>query len=296
VADENSIGVLVINARNPRHFLAEEIRLLQLMANQAAIAIERARLREEEIQRQKLDEELAVGKQIQISLLPKSCPVVPGWQFCDIYRPARQVGGDLYDFFELPGEHGRLGLVIGDVADKGVPAALFMGVSRTLLRSAALVGRDPGHTLERANRLLFQESHSDLFLSAFYGILETRSGRFTFANAGHNRPLWYQSGSGEAQELKSAGMVLCVLEDISLAEKSIDVDRGDSLIFYTDGVTEAMNANHEEFGEDRLKSVVEKNANGKAEQILGAIVEAVEDFARGMDQSDDFTLFVVKRS
>ncbi|MCI0576572.1 MAG: SpoIIE family protein phosphatase [Chloroflexi bacterium] len=293
LVEGRSIGTLVIDTRQPRTFTEDEIRFLQLMANQAALAIEKARLHQEEIKRMRLEEELSVGRQIQLSLLPKSSPVAPGWEFCDIYQAARQVGGDFYDFFELP--DGRMGLVIADVADKGVPAALFMGVSRSLIRGAALAGRGPAAALERANFLIQKESQADLFLSAFYGILNLESGQLVYANAGHNPPLLYRPATGEFQKLSAEGIVLSVLEQITLEEKVVDLQPGDVAVFYTDGVTEAMAAGYEEFGEERLRVAIEANASGNAKHILWSIVNAVNAFTHTIEQSDDFTLFVVKR-
>jgi sigma-B regulation protein RsbU (phosphoserine phosphatase) len=295
VVDGQSTGVLAIHMRETRQFRNDEIRFLQLMANQAAIALEKARLHEDEIRRQRQDEELLLGQEIQLSLLPKSCPTPEGWDFCDIYQAARQVGGDFYDYFELPGTSDRLGLVIGDVADKGVPAALFMGVSRTIIRSAAHSEESPAHALELANRLILEESQSGLFLSAFYAILDTHNGRLTFSNAGHNPPLWFRAATQEIQELSTDGMILCVLDDISLEEKTIFIDSSDVLVFYTDGVTEAMNIQLEEFGAARLHDALAASAHMSAADVLATIVNAVEEFTEKMEQSDDFTLFTVKR-
>jgi sigma-B regulation protein RsbU (phosphoserine phosphatase) len=295
VAQENSLGVLAIHSRVQRRFDDEEIRFLQLMANQAAIAIEKARLQQDEIARQKLEKELAVGRQIQLSLLPKSCPIIPGWEFCDIYKAARQVGGDLYDFFELPGQPGLLGLVIADVSDKGVPAALFMGISRTLIRSAALSGVSPLMALEEANQRILSESETGFFLSAFYGILDIETGRLIFSNAGHNPPLVYRSGSGEFLSLSTDGIVLGVLDQIALEESEVTFSPADLLICFTDGVTEAMNADLEEFGLGRLQEAIAVCADGSASEVLESIVSAVENFTGQADQFDDFTLFVVKR-
>jgi sigma-B regulation protein RsbU (phosphoserine phosphatase) len=295
VAQENSLGVLAIHSRIQRRFDNEEIRFLQLMANQAAIAIEKARLQQDEIARQKLEKELAVGRQIQLSLLPKSCPIIPGWEFCDIYKAARQVGGDLYDFFELPGQPGLLGLVIADVSDKGVPAALFMGISRTLIRSAALSGVSPLMALEEANQRILSESETGFFLSAFYGILDIETGRLIFSNAGHNPPLVYRSGSGEFLSLSTDGIVLGVLDQIALEESEVTFSPADLLICFTDGVTEAMNADLEEFGLGRLQEAIAVCADGSATEVLESIVSAVENFTGQADQFDDFTLFVVKR-
>lgn len=295
VAQENSLGVLAIHSRVQRRFDDEEIRFLQLMANQAAIAIEKARLQQDEIARQKLEKELAVGRQIQLSLLPKSCPIIPGWEFCDIYKAARQVGGDLYDFFELPGQPDLLGLVIADVSDKGVPAALFMGISRTLIRSAALSGVSPLMALEEANQRILSESETGFFLSAFYGILDIETGRLIFSNAGHNPPLVYRSGSGEFLSLSTDGIVLGVLDQIALEESEVTFSPADLLICFTDGVTEAMNADLEEFGLGRLQEAIAVCADGSASEVLESIVSAVENFTGQADQFDDFTLFVVKR-
>jgi sigma-B regulation protein RsbU (phosphoserine phosphatase) len=250
---------------------------------------------DEEIRRQRLEEELEVGREIQLSFLPLACPVIPGWQICAIYQAAHQVGGDFYDFFDVPGETTKLGMVIADVADKGVPAALFMALGRTLIRSTGLSGRTPGAALTRANELILKDTQTDLFLSAFYGILETGSGRFSYANAGHNRPLWWQASSGRTEELAAHGIVLGILENIELEEREIQMASGDFLVFYTDGVNEAVNMDEEEFGLERLTAVIAANAEGTAEKILWAIVDAVNDFTANTAQYDDFTLFVVKR-
>lgn len=290
-----SIGTLVIQSREARNFSEDEIRFLQLLANQAAIAIENTRLHQEDLVRQRMEEELAIGRQIQLSLLPKSCPSVEGWLFCDAYKAAREVGGDFYDFFEIPDKPGSIGLVIADVSDKGVPAALFMGVSRTLIRSAALSGKDPASTLQAANKLILAESESGLFLSAFYGILDTNSGQLAFANAGHNPPLWYSASDRLITRLSAKGIVLCVLDEISLEKRHVKINFDDVIVFYTDGVTEAFNLDYEEFGEERLRDVIARNAGRSAAEILNAIVDAVEDFSGDQDQNDDLTLFVVKR-
>lgn len=293
VVDDKSIGVLMINTRQPRLLNEDELRFVRLMGNQAAIAIENARLHRQEIQRQRLEEELAVGQQIQHSMLPDSCPLISGWELCSTYQPARLVGGDFYDFFHLS-DH-RLGLVIADVAGKGVPAALFMALSRTTIRTVAAAGGGPATTLAEANSLLIKDSHSKMFLSAFYALIETDTGRLTYASAGHNWPLWWQAERSQCESLSAKGILLGVLDEISLEEQSIQVAPGDTVVFYTDGVTEAMNANHELFGEERLQATVAANAAAGATQTMAAIVEAVQDFTGNVPQSDDFTLCVMKR-
>jgi len=295
VVDGRSIGVLMIDMRQPRLWDQDEVRFLRLMANQAAIAIEQARLHREEIERQRLEQELAVGRQIQLSMLPEGRPAVPGWAFDAFYQPARQVGGDFYDFFELPGEPGRLGVVIADVADKGVPAALMMALSRAVIRAAALEDRGPAATLRQANQLILKDSRDSLFVTAFYAVLDTGSGRLTYANAGHNRPLWLRLGTGEVQELAARGIALGAIEDAELEERAIDVAPGDVLVLYTDGVTEAMDAEGEPFGVGRLRQVVAAHPQASPEQVVAAVEGAVSDFTGGAPQSDDIALFVVRR-
>lgn len=297
VAEDRAIGTLVIDHREPRLLDEDDLRFLRLMANQAAIAIETARLHQEEIKRQRLEEELAVARQIQLSLLPEACPVVPGWEFCATYRAARLVGGDFYDFIDLPGEPSRLGLVIADVSGKGVPAALFMSLCRTMIRTTAFSGRNPASALMRANTLIMKDSQTRLFLSAFYANLDVVNGRLIYANAGHNWPLWFRAGSGECEELSASGIILGAFEDINLEERRIDVAPGDVLVLYTDGVTEAMTAAGQQFGQERLEAVVAGNAYADASGILDAVVDAVDAFVGDTSgaQADDFTLLIIKR-
>ncbi len=295
VVDGRSIGVLMMDMRQPRLLNEDEVRFLRLMANQAAIAIEKARLHQEEIRRQRMERELAIGREIQLGLLPKDTPVVPGWEFAAIYRAARQVGGDFYDFIELPGKPHQLGLVIADVADKGVPAALMMALSRTMVRTAAADGRSPSAALKLANELILRHTRTDLFVAASYAMLDVQNGRLTYANAGHSRPLWLQSGSGEVQELAARGIILGSFEDIELEEREIEVAPGDVLLFHTDGVTEAMDSDGQPFGQGRLRQAVEAIPDASAQHILSAVVDAVNAFSGDVPQSDDLTLVVVKR-
>jgi len=290
------LGALeIVNKVQIGYFDDDDLDLLTSFAAQAAIAIARARLYQQELEQQRLEKELAVARRIQLDMLPKHCPVVPGWQSAVFYQPARLVGGDFYDFFELPGEPGRWGMVIADVADKGVPAALFMALSRTMIRTSALAGRSPVAALLGANQLILDDSSGDLFLTVFYAELDTRNGRLTYANAGHHRPLWWQSATHEIHELAALGIVLGALETIDLEECTIAVMPGDAILFYTDGVTDAMDSAGQLFGAERLRQVVATHAAASAQQLLAAVVQAVHDFRGTAPQSDDLTVFVVKR-
>lgn len=253
------------------------------------------RLLDEEIKRQRLEEELAIGRQIQLSLLPARFPEIPGWEFAAVYRAARQVGGDLYDFITSSDDPGRLSIVIADVTGKGIPAALFMAFSRTIIRAESKTDRSPAALLQQVNQFILQDIHYRLFLSAFYATLDSDSGCLVYANGGHDRPLWQHSGSGEIEPLPAAGLLLGVFQNVRLEEREIVVAPGDLLIFYTDGVTEARNAAGELFGEERLRETIAAGAGSSADELLQAIVTAVEDFTGATPQADDFTLVVVKR-
>jgi serine phosphatase RsbU (regulator of sigma subunit) len=295
VAEGRSVGALLLNRRQPHMLDEQEVRLLRLMANQAALAIEKARLHQQEVERQLLGKELELAQEIQLSLLPKVLPEVAGWEFSAYYQPARQVGGDFYDLFEMPGEPQRLGMVIADVSGKGVPAALFMALSRTLIRTAALEGSRPPIALDRANEQIRKENRSGQFVSVCYSMLDVQSGHLIFANAGHNLPLWVKGNSGQVRELVAPGIVLGVLEEIKLTEGEIDLAPGDLLIFYTDGVNESMDFSREQFGEERLQEVVGNLAHASSRQVIEAVVDAVKAHTRDVPPSDDITMLVVKR-
>lgn len=300
VVDGLSIGTLAIDSREPRRFTETELRLLRLMANQAAIAIEQARLHQEEIRRQRIEEELAVGRQIQLSMLPDTCPMLEGWDFASDYQAASQVGGDFYDFFPLPGEPGRWGLAIADVSDKGVPAALFMALSRTTIRNVALRGRSPAEVLTWANRFIQEDSQADMFLTAFYAELDSRYESLVYANAGHNPPFFWQASTGRFSELSARGIALGVLEDIQMEERVTIFEPGDVLIMYTDGITEATNTNMEEFGTERLRAaaaaLLQATPAATSNEIVTAIKTAVNDFTGSLLPQDDMTLFVIKHT
>lgn len=300
IADGMSRGAMVVDAREPRQFDETEIRFLQLMANQAAIAIENARLQYEEIQRTRMERELALGRQIQQSMLPKSCPEIPGWDLAAAYESARQVGGDFYDLFELPDEPGSWGIVIADVSDKGVPAALFMVLSRTTIRNAALPSRPPADALLQTNRYIRDDSQSDMFLSAFYAVLRTRTGRIGYCNAGHNPPLWWRASEQSFQRLRADGIVLGVLEHIELEEHWIEMAPGDFLILYTDGVTEAVNERLEEFGAARLETAVARaitrDPDISAQGVVDIILQTVQRHSGVLPRQDDTTLCIIKRA
>jgi sigma-B regulation protein RsbU (phosphoserine phosphatase) len=302
-AGEKVLGVVVLGrAAGSASFTAGDEKLLLVLASQAGVALERARLHEQETRRLQLEQELAVARRIQLSLLPQSPPQVPGWTFAATYEAARQVGGDFYDFV-APGrpEDGgrRLGLVIADVTGKGVPAALVMAYSRAVVRAEAAAGSSPGEVLSNTNQVIMRDRQSRLFLSAFYTELDLDSGTMTYANAGHDAPLlvrWAGGANGiGVSELEARGVVLGAFADMGLEEKSAALAPGDLVVLYTDGVTEARNSARELFGEERLRAVVAQSAAGGAQSVIASVTAAVAEFTAGEEQADDLTMVVVQR-
>ena len=297
LAGERTLGAIVLGRLSEKTiFTAGDMKLLMALAGQASIALETIRLHLGEIKKQRLEEELAISRQIQLSLLPDAPPSVPEWEFAALYQAAHQIGGDLYDFIQLPEQPNKLGLVIADVAGKGIPAALFMAFCRTIIRMEAMTDNSPVRVMERTNQLIIQDSRSHLFLTAFYAILDLQNGKLVYANGGHDPPFWFRAKKRECQELISHSKLLGLFNNIYLEERQIMIAPGDILVFYTDGITEARNSHGEFFGEERLESSIIANNEASAQDILQNILYATNEFIGNARQSDDFTLFVIKRT
>lgn len=244
---------------------------------------------------EKMTQELVVAGQIQASFLPAELPDVPGWQMAVSLEPAREASGDFYDLIELP--NGRLGLVIADVADKGMGAALYMALSRTLIRTYALEhDSSPERALSAANHRILADTTTDLFVTVFYAILDTDTGRMSYCNAGHNPPYLLR---GKREEppfgLKRTALPLGIMEESSWESCEVQLEPGDVLAMYTDGVTEAQDEDEEFFGEERLLQILQANVKRSAEVIEEKVVTAVYDFAGDAPQFDDITMMVVAR-
>ena len=243
-----------------------------------------------------LEEELRIARQIQLSLLP-ACPVAPGYTFDAKYLPAREVSGDFYDFLYHALPEGRLELVIGDVTGKGIPAALMMAHSRAVVRAEALRAESPAELLVQANRILTGDHMARLFLSALYARLDISSGLVTYANAGHDHPLLIRGGSGEVHELDAPGVILGAFRRIQLEDCLVQLAPTDTLVFYTDGVTEARNGSGELFGDERLVEAARRGARaGDALAVSRTILDALSAFTERAPQADDLTLVVVQRT
>ncbi|HUG48747.1 MAG TPA: GAF domain-containing SpoIIE family protein phosphatase [Candidatus Limnocylindria bacterium] len=297
-AGEKVLGAVILGRSGNRPmFTAGDEKLLLGLASQAGIALERAWLHERETRRLQLEEELAVAHRIQLTLLPSATPVVPGWDFAATYRAARQVGGDFYDFLDHRLAEGRFGLVIADVTGKGVPAALMMAYTRAVLRAESMAGHSVVRVLENTNRLMVQERQSRPFLSALYAEIELDSGRLEFASAGHDAPLWVAAGGRATRLLEAPGVILGAFQRTGLEARSLTLDPGDVVVFYTDGVTEARDVDRQLFGDERLEqaAVAAVAAGGSAESVLESLISAVADFTAGAEQSDDLTIVVARR-
>src|SRR5919202_1668770 len=238
VSQGELIGLLGLGPRrSEQDYSADDRALLTALATQAAPALRIAQLvRERQAQaqeRERLEQELRVARFIQQTLLPKELPVLPGWEVATHYQPAREVGGDFYDFLTLP--DGRLGLIVGDVTDKGVPAALVMATTRSVLRGAIGQVVSPGRVLERANDLLCPDIPPNMFVTCLYAILDPANGQLQFANAGHDLP-YHRRRDGTVAELRATGMPLGLMPGMRYEEKEIMLEAGDELLFYSDGL------------------------------------------------------------
>jgi serine phosphatase RsbU (regulator of sigma subunit)/anti-sigma regulatory factor (Ser/Thr protein kinase) len=296
VSQGELVGLLNLGPRlSQQDYSTDDRRLLDNLATQAAPALRVAQLvREQQAQaraRERVDQELRVARLIQQTLLPRELPALPGWQLAAYYQPARAVGGDFYDFLYF--EDGRLGIVIGDVTDKGVPAALVMATTRSILRSAAHSELPPGAVLERTNDLLHLDIPPKMFVTCLYAILDPSTGRLTYANAGHDLP--YQRHGDSVCELRATGMPLGLMPGMHYEEKETILSPGDNILFYSDGLVEAHNPEREMFGFPHLAHLVETYATDTP--LIEVLLNELTAFAGSdWEQEDDVTLVTLQRA
>lgn len=246
----------------------------------------------EESQR-RVEAELDAARLLQAAILPQALPDHPAYSGKATMVPARELGGDFYDFFMI--NERDLGIVIADVSGKGVPAAFFMAISRTVLQSSARSLKSAGACLAEANNALCAQNPMDLFVTTFYGILNTETGELTYANGGHNPPMVIRRGDGSVADLpRTGGIALGVIEGAKYAEASISLNEGDTLFLYTDGISEAMDSAGKEFTDDRLRQALQDSHHNNVDLVLEGVTDAVETFVGQAEQSDDITCLVVR--
>ena len=292
---DECLGVIeFLNPQGRPAFTREDEEYMQYFSGLVSSALVRIRAHDAALERVQVQRDLDLAREMQQGLLPRKFPSkeeAPGVEIFARLDPAKEVSGDLYDFF--PVEPGKICFVVGDVSGKGVAAGLFMAVTRTLIRATTVPGRRPLEILQRVNAQLCAENQANLFVTMILGIVDTGTGRMEYGQGGHNPPLLIPALGGPVYE-PSGGMPLGVFEDAKFGQRQLDLKTGQTLLVYTDGVTEAMNPKRELFGEERLKTAVQGQAALSAEQLAQKVVAAVESFADGAEPSDDITLLAIK--
>jgi serine phosphatase RsbU (regulator of sigma subunit) len=300
VSQGELIGLLNLGPRlSQQEYSADDRKLLSDLSTQTAPAVRVAQLvrqqQQEAQERERIEQELRIARLIQQTLLPKTLPQLPSYDVAAYYQPAREVGGDFYDFLDL--EDGRLGLVVGDVTDKGIPAALVMATTRTVLRAAAQRLFSPGEVLRLSNEALVTDIPPNMFITCLYAILEPESGHLVYANAGHDLPYRRRAGRSEgAEELRARGMPLGLMSGMDYEEKEIVLDKGESVLFYSDGLVEAHDPHREMFGFPRLQGLVGTHRSGGSSLIGFLLSELTRFTGEDWEQEDDITLVTLERS
>jgi serine phosphatase RsbU (regulator of sigma subunit) len=305
IAQDRRVGAMIVHSAQKSSFAPGEVALLQTFANQAALAIQRAGLIEqlrakitqleaaqaELARKERMEHELELARHVQQSMLPRTFPLVPGYQFAALNEPARQVGGDFYDVIPLDADN--FGIAVADVSDKGMPAALYMVLTRSLLLAEARREYSPAAVLTRVNALLLELGEPNMFVTVFYGVVERTSRRLVYSRAGHDRPLVLRGGT--TVELGGKGAALGLLENqlLRLSEERVELAPGDRLVLYTDGLTDMMAPDGELFDRARLETLLCLHAHLSPARLCEAVFGDLAAFKGSADQFDDTTILVV---
>ncbi len=288
-------GVMLVEEDSgARRFRQKRVEIVSSIAQQVAFSIQNEHLQREMVTRERLEHEVHLARQIQKTFLPEHLPEIAGWNLAATWITARQVGGDFYDVFELPG--GRMGLFIADVSDKGIPAALFMALTRTLVRAVVYDTPSPADAMRRVNALMIPDNQQSMFVTAVYGVLTLNSGEFTYANAGHNPPIWLCGAKRTMKSLQRTGAALGIIEDLPMEDRTITIELDDFLLLFTDGLTEAFSPDDETYGEERLQQVLEAAEGVTARGILDVVEASVRGFMGPLLPADDLTMLGIKRT
>lgn len=294
--DGSLVGVVqVLNKKDGAAFDDQDENLLEALSVQAGVAIQRAQLLEAFVEKQRIQESLKLAADIQMGMLPKNFPAFPDRDDFDLFAsiiPAKEVGGDFYDFFLIDEDH--LCFVIGDVSGKGVPAALFMAVTKTHVAASTVPGVEPSDILFRANNELSKDNDQGMFCTIFYGILNTKTGEVHYSNGGHNPPYIVREDGTNEQVEGTMGIALGVMEEMDFGVSAITLKKGDSMYLYTDGVNEAMDIDGNEYSYERLEDFLTSTAGQKTTDIVSGSLSDIEAFVGKAEQSDDITVLMVK--
>lgn len=291
IASGQALGIMNVATQDWQFLTAADLQLLSAVGAQVAIALERARLYDvTHAQRLRLERELKLAREIQDSLLPDALPRIPGFSLAADWRSALEMAGDFYDIFPLP--DGRWGIVVADVSDKGAAAAMYMAMTRSLIRASAVSHAAPADTLKEVNQRLLAHSTSDMFVTVFYAVLDAETQTLTYANAGQNPPLLRRL-SGRIEKLTRTGAALGVFEELTLSDASLILTPGDSLVIYTDGVTDALNPQGEEYGTTRLAEALLNADPSHAGRLLDHLTSDLAASTQDVPPFDDITFFIL---
>ena len=296
---DQDLGVLALaNGPMGAPFSQADLVVFKSIAEQSAFALYNATIYSMANEKKRLDHDLEIARDIQRILLPSEAPAIDGFQISGINVPARQVSGDYFDYIQV--DQGRLGVAIADVSGKGVPASLIMAICRSVLRAEAARNPSPADVLRKVNRQLYPDIKEDMFISMAYLILGHQQDGVTLARAEHDAPLWYKRQSQTVMPVKSPGMVVGIdsgsVFDRLTVDFAVPLERNDCLVLYTDGVTETLNSEGDEFGVDRMMQSVRASANDSAQAIVKRIIEDVREFTGSVPQNDDITVIAIRKT
>ena len=292
VSEAGTIGCLNVESDRVSSFTAADAELLQFFASAAALSIAKALFHREVLEKQRIEDQLKVAREVQSGLLPGAPPDLPGYDIAAVNLPTQAIGGDYYDY--VPLNENRLGLVVADVSGKGIPAALIMATFRAALRTEMRRRVSLPAVTAQLNAAVLEFRDAARFVTAFCGVLEGASGRVTYVNCGHNPPLLLHGGGGR-ETLRRGGSALGLFAGERFKTGTASLERGDSLVLYTDGVVEPENEHAAEFGEERLEAAIRAVAGRPASEALRSVIEATQAFSGRDRYDDDFTLVVVRR-
>jgi len=292
IKNDKAIGALDVESDTIASFSQHHLEILQFFADAAAISLEKAILHHQILEKKKLEEQMQMAKDVQSNLLPVSPPELEGYEIDGICIPTFEIGGDYYDYIFL--DKNNLAIVIADVSGDGIPAALIMASFRAMLRNLLKSNNNPAEIMDLLNQQIAEVSRKRDFITAFYGKLNYRDNIMTYANCGHNPPVLLRA-NGQLEFLETGGPSLNILKDVKFDSSSVELNSGDQIIFYTDGVTEIFSNDLKEYGFERLKSVLINSKEKPASEIINSVVESTKTFSDAKLYRDDFTLVVLKR-